>query len=166
MKIRESYNQSGVDGYYSEQSDSYSNPHTAFVKECLDSIQIDGPRIIDFGCGDGLVTKHLMKNKSLTFVGIDKYMADRYSRETKFQAVSLGFDEMINGIDVQADVAICSYVIDLIPDTFIKQVMWSLSQSVERIITIRPNSHRLNCNWLHETQHIKCGKARLTEYTK
>ena len=161
--IHRQYSNYGIDGYYTNFKNEYNNPHEQYVKGCLDQLELKGT-IIDFCCGDGLVTKHLHQNKSLNFIGIDGFLSERYRKETGYECFTLKFKDMISNIPVVGNIAIASYCIDLIPYSMLNQIMWNLSQSVNKIVTIRPNKHTLPYSFLEEDFRYKCGKSNMIIY--
>ncbi len=168
MGISDGYRKEGVGAYYENHSQEYVNPHSAFVERCLKTHRFHiGEKILDMGCGDGLVTKTLMKQGMFYFTGVDKYMADRYRKETGFHCYELSFEDIaMTGLptDEVFDTVICSYIVDIIPESYRHNFFWNVAAQAERVIVIRPNSHLLDYPFLNLEESVKVEQTRMTVY--
>lgn len=161
LKLRDEYDRLGVSGYYIQKADEYFNPHEQDIMSCLHDIEIGQfDWILDVGCGNGLVTK-VLNNGTRYFVGIDKFMAERYRQETKFFCYERDLT-VPTCVDIgeHFDLAIISYVIDLLPKSVVPGLIWSILQKADRLAIIRPNGHQLNLNWLDVVKVGRHGKSR------
>lgn len=158
----------GVEKFYEENSESYSNPHAIYVKACLERLNLPSNlKVLDVGCGDGLVTKILHHYGNRTLSGIDKHMSERYTRETGYPCRDYSFEEISRGFtewDGPYDVAVCSYMVDLIPASYMAGFFWHLAKNSQNIVTIRPNNHELDFRWLIPEKSFKIGKSCLKLY--
>jgi hypothetical protein len=129
--------------YYQTKSDTYYNSHTWGIRLILGEIIKRYPsmmydRIIDLGCGDGLVTKTLsglgMKGP---FIGLDSsaQMISRYKTETGYPARQQEFWQEMP----QADIAIASYSLHLSPQSRLAVCgAWLLNSSIKKLLIISP----------------------------
>lgn len=170
MKIRDEYNKLGVAEFYKIKNDAYSNPHEKFVEECLLYHWSEKYKtVLDMGCGDGLVTKYLKKNKLVVtdnVYGCDAYMYERYERETKEKCFKYSFEDISKGEYnlPKVDVIIMSYAIDLVDKSYLNNFLYSLSTLSEELIIIRPNKHILpETYWKIESDFFN-GKSKSILY--
>ncbi len=126
--------------YYLTESDRYSNPHTNGIRfilaEIARTIPLQG-KVIDLGCGDGLVTKILSQIVLGPFIGLDssEQMVSRYIRETGFPAIQKEFWQE----PPQADIAIACYSLHLCPQSRLAECgSWLLYSSISKLIIITP----------------------------
>lgn len=169
--VTEQYRDIGVNQYYSQFSETYENPHEKFVVKCLEStFNPEWKSVLDLACGNGLVSKWVHRNHNANLiVGCDKFMSERYKKETGFDCYDLTFEEMtqdVTSIQKQFDVVICSYAIDLLDKSYIGALAWQLATIAKNVILIRPNNHVLDIHgcW-HLEALIKHGKSRATVYS-
>lgn len=127
--------------YYLTKSDIYCNPHSTGIQFILTEIVRIFPnlqgRIIDLGCGDGLITKTLSKLIPNSFFGIDSsnQMVDRYKKETGYPARQQEFWQEMP----QADIAIASYSLHLSPQSRLAACgAWLLNSSIKKLLIISP----------------------------
>lgn len=142
--IRSCYEELGVDGYYKSHADAYVNPHSAGVVWLLRSMNVDDITTgLDFGCGDGLVTKTLT---SVAFTGFDPYMGSRYEHETGRPCIRASASDLASGqVELPSvDLIVCSYVIDILPESLLPNLLWQFSRIGKKLVTLRPNRHRLD----------------------
>lgn len=144
VSVHESYQNLGVDQFYSDHPYDYVNHHTKPIINHLNSLQdlfSDSNSILDLCCGDGLVTKHLSNQyKHLTFMGIDPYLNQRYENEAGFPCLDWDFLKLSKEIiPKQFDVIVCSFALHLCPNTMLSQVLFNLSQVSNNLIIISPH---------------------------
>lgn len=168
--IRLLYNEQGVDGYYSNNTETYKNPHSIFAIECLNNQWLfDFKSVIDLACGDGLISKHLTHNNMAdTIIGCDKFMHSRYEKETGNKCLKLSFEDIANFKDElpKTDIIVISYAIDLIPKSYLQQFLFALSLSSNYLLVIRPNKHSINSPYWNEVKYFKSGKSNSFLYKK
>lgn len=166
--IRKQYESMGVDNYYLEKGNEYLNPHSNDAISCLHSLwNPDWSSVIDFACGDGLITKELISMGVSDIFGCDKFMYHRYMKETGKHCYPFSFEEIssFNKTLPKADVAIISYAIDLVPESYLSGLLFALSQFVPNLLIIRPNNHTIIHFMWEEKNHIRFGKSRCKLYS-
>lgn len=167
--IRNEYQAIGIDTYYSEKGDEYSNPHSKDAVSCLNAVWNDSwTSVLDFACGDGLMTKALSSRKIPNIVGCDKFMSSRYEKETQKNCLKLSFEEVANFEHELplTDIVVFSYAIDIVPSTYLSGLLYALSCSTEYLLVIRPNNHKLeHFSWSIDKE-VRFGKARGVLYKK
>lgn len=159
--IRQHYDHLGVEEYYKKEGDNYSNPHNKFAIACfndiwqkkLNKIIKDNPnyKICDFACGDGLITKELLRKSafeklSLNIIGNDKFMSERYINETKLNCHTHSFNEVAEGLSTigNVDLMVISYAIDLVEKSYLQKFLYQVALTSKNLLIIRPNKHLLN----------------------
>ncbi|MDB5100236.1 MAG: Methyltransferase [Cyanobacteria bacterium RYN_339] len=146
--------------YYRRHSSRYHNPHAEGIAEALSRLahHLHGT-VLDWGCGDGLVTKLLAHpcrlpaaeqrpgcNRDnaiagLAFVGADNApaMVKRYRQETGFPAEVAGFGDALPA----ADTAVASYALHLATPQEATMMWWRLAEAgVQALVVITPFKHR------------------------
>jgi 2-polyprenyl-3-methyl-5-hydroxy-6-metoxy-1,4-benzoquinol methylase len=168
MGISDGYRSEGVGKFYENHSQEYANPHALYVEQCLNFCSFQsGESILDLGCGDGLITKILKQRGPYYLIGLDKYMAQRYRDETGFICYEASFEEVaMKGLptDEHFDTVICSYMVDIIPESYRHNFFWNVAAQTNRLMVIRPNSHILDFPFLELEYRKKVGKAKMTIY--
>lgn len=170
LSIRKEYETLGVDNYYSDHAETYHNPHASFALTCLDQLwKPSFKSVLDFACGDGLVSKHLAKTKQVnSVVGCDKFLFSRYQRETHNQCFAYSFEDIANGnFEMpKVDVIVLSYAIDLVEASYLSTMLYGLSTIADNLIIIRPNNHVVEHFAWQLEQSVKVEKSRGMLYTK
>ncbi|HEY9721306.1 MAG TPA: class I SAM-dependent methyltransferase [Oscillatoriaceae cyanobacterium] len=123
--------------YYRVEAAHYANPHAAGIAAILERMahHLHG-RVLDLGCGDGLVTK-LLAGRGLIFVGADSApaMVARYEAETGFSGVVASFEDPMP----PADCVVSSYALHLATPAQLAMLWWRLAEAgAERILVITP----------------------------
>lgn len=115
LKIYNEYALHGVDEYYKKYAKDYYNPHEGKINEILDDVVLVNylcsyNKILDFACGDGLVSQKIKsKNKNIVVKGSDPYFNNKYCD------YNFSFDDIICGKLLEKfDVVICSYAYHLL----------------------------------------------------
>lgn len=170
LSIRKEYEKLGVDTYYSDHAETYHNPHASFALSCLDQLwKAEFKTVLDFACGDGLVSKHLAKTqKSTKVMGCDKFLFFRYQRETLNKCFQFSFEDIANGHFQMphVDVIVFSYAIDLVEHSYLNNLLYGLSTIADNLIVIRPNNHSIDhFAWTVE-KSVKVEKSRGVLYKK
>lgn len=169
--ITNQYRKIGVDKYYEDFSFEYENPHKGNVISCLEKIyDKKWSNILDLACGDGLISKWIkFYNQDAEIIGCDKFMHDRYQKETGNFCYQHSFEDIANhkvSFDTHFDVIICSYAIDLVPSSYMAKLLWELSNISNNLLLIRPNNHLIESYEWTLSNKIKVEKSRATLYTK
>lgn len=166
--IRLLYNEQGVEGYYFNNAETYENPHSSFAIDCLNNQWLfNFKSVLDLACGDGLISKHLINNDMAdSIIGCDKFMYSRYSKETGKECLQLSFEDVANFETElpKSDIIVISYAIDLVPKSYLQQLLFALSLSSKYLLVIRPNKHSLNSPYWNEVKSYKSGKANSILY--
>lgn len=124
--------------YYKLYAKEYSNPHKKPIIRLIDKFTdiIEEP-ILDLGCGDGLITKHLMYLEYTNIIGVDnsQEMLDRYSKETKKRPYKATFiDELPKCATI-----IASYSMHLVEQSMLHLAMFRIKESgCKNFIVISP----------------------------
>lgn len=174
--ISNQYREMGVDAFYEKHAHDYDNPHKEDIHSLLNEMwhaDWNNIRVCDLGCGDGLITKWMQANHpGCTAVGVDKWMAKRYTEETGCKAYKLSFLEFAsnmhpNGVGVhngvfedKYDLIVCSYAFDLIPESDQNRIMYLLSSMADTILLIRPNRKVVNTWCYNPVKKVAVGKAK------
>lgn len=127
--------------FYRRHADRYANPHAAGVAALLDRVahRLAG-RVLDVGCGDGLVTKLLAARRDpriTGFVGADDApgMIARYVAETGWPGMVASFSSPLP----QADCAVASYALHLCPPSEVARAWFRLWEcGCTRVVILGP----------------------------
>jgi 2-polyprenyl-3-methyl-5-hydroxy-6-metoxy-1,4-benzoquinol methylase len=144
LKIRNKYEEHGVDGYYSHYKDSYVNPHYEDVKTSLDWVntQFAIGNFLDLGCGNGEVSLYLEQKGLNDFEGCDPHFSDIYEKKTGRKCYTMSFEEIaIKGLPNIYNTIICSYSIHLCDKSYFKQLLFQLGEACEHLVIIGPNKN-------------------------
>lgn len=170
MKIREEYNDLGVEGFYLNKGDVYDNPHKSYIEECLSFHWKDNfKKVLDLGCGDGLVSKYIKKRyKTTSIYGCDAYMKDRYEKETGNKCYSYSFEDIAKGVKdlPEVDIIVISYAIDLLDRNYLNNFLYCLSLYSNKLLIIRPNKHTLPELYWKEKERFFFSKSKSIIYEK
>lgn len=123
--------------FYRSMTPLYCNPHAVGVRMVLEhmSILLKG-RVLDLGCGDGLVTK-ILAPQGHRCIGVDaeQAMVDRYQQETGMPARQGFFWDPLP----QAQSAVASYSLHLCPTSRHHEVWNRLVEAgVMTVVVISP----------------------------
>lgn len=162
--IRKMYDEFGVDSYYSQNSDTYENPHSTFALDCIfNQWNKEFKSVIDLACGDGLVSKFLESHKlAESIIGCDKFLFERYTKETKLPCIQSSFEDIANFKTIlpNVDVIVISYAIDLVPKTYLNKFLYALSCYGKFLLIVRPNNHSINSDFWDEISYYKSEKSK------
>jgi hypothetical protein len=139
LSIYDKYALHGVDQYYKKFSKSYYNPHEDKIKKILDDIlqyylhQIC--KLLDFACGDGLISKYVNnKYKNIIVKGSDPYFDNQYCN------YNFSFDDIICGKLLEHfDIVICCYAYHLLSDNKRYDFLTQLSMITKKFVIISPS---------------------------
>jgi len=155
LKIYNKYVEHGVDNYYSSQWNKYYNPHESQIIDILQKyivkylqlfIQSDSCKILDFACGDGLITKYLIAFNTqqnlqsnivprLIIEGSDPYFKNKYV------TYDYSFKDIIKGKTYGKfwDICVCSYAYHLIEPKDQHDFLTQLALITKIFIVISPS---------------------------
>lgn len=167
--VFDKYKQYGIDGYYQNFSNQYSNPHYQDIISCLQLITFNpSHNFLDLFCGDGVITSYLLTKDCNNIIGSDKYMDNIYKEKCGKKCFNFSFEDIAldyNIFNQKFDTIIISYAFDLIPNYFKSMILIHLSMICENLILLRPNKHLIDCkNYFNFYKKISVGKSNLTWY--
>lgn len=167
--IFDNYKQYGIDVYYQNFSDKYSNPHYQDIISCLQLINFNSSHnFLDLFCGDGIITSYLLTKNCKNILGCDKYMDNIYKEKCGKKCFNFSFEDIAlnyNIFNQKFDTIIISYAFDLVPNYFKSMIIIHLSMICENLILLRPNKHLIKKNNLFKLHKIfSVGKTSLTWY--
>jgi len=144
MSIRAEYEKYGVKEYYTNHRKTYRNYHEKEVNELLLrilNIINKQDNILDLCCGNGLVTKILMKNGYDNIIGCDPYMYQEYKIETNKKCLKYNFIDIINyKLNIKNNIVICSFGLHLCEKYNLKMLINALKYNgMEILIIITPH---------------------------
>lgn len=162
--IRKMYDEFGVESYYSQNSETYENPHSIFALDCiLNQWDKEFNSVLDLACGDGLVSKFLhSKQLAKSIIGCDKFLFERYKKETNFPCIESSFEDISNFKTIlpNVDIVVISYAIDLVPKTYLNKLLYALSCYSKFLLIVRPNNHSINSEFWTEINYYKSEKSK------
>ena len=141
VSIREQYETFGVEKYYQEHGDTYSNPHREIIHQLLEEQPI-GDKVLDLCCGSGEVTSYLQqKNPTLHITGNDPYTYASYMRNTQAPCYRFDFKEIAQGAltNYHFDTIICSFALHLCPISLLPNVLYQLSLISTTLVILTPH---------------------------
>ena len=105
--IRNMYSELGVDEFYKEYGNEYTNPHADIIKKLLTGIDA-GDYILDLCCGSGEVTR-CFPDKHI--IGCDPYTHELYKKLTNREVLTFSFKDIALGAlaEYSFDTVICSF---------------------------------------------------------
>jgi len=139
--IRENYAKFGVDNYYKNNAESYSNPHIKIIQSLVNEIRRDlsGQKILDLCCGTGEIT-NILGNENIK--GLDPYTFEVYKERTNKYCYPFSFKDIAAGnLTENFDAVICSFGLHLCEKSLLPVVLWQLSTIAETLIIITPNKN-------------------------
>jgi hypothetical protein len=139
LSIYDEYALYGVDKYYQNFSDTYYNPHEEKIKEvlvdiCKQYLHVNSS-ILDFSCGDGLVSKFINdRYKDVLVKGSDPYFNNKYCN------YNFSFDDIICGkMTDKFDIVICCYAYHLLEINKRYDFLTQLSLFTRQFIILSPS---------------------------
>lgn len=168
------YKNLGVDNYYLNFGESYVNYHENSIQEVLETLfknEIENKSFLDFCSGDGLITKILKSFKNInncSFTGLDKYLAERYIKETKENCIVNSFEDVAKGsiLNLNFDITICSFALHLCPFSILENVLFVLSYISKELIIISPSKNtRVSLNFFILEEQFKYKNVVVSKYT-
>jgi SAM-dependent methyltransferase len=142
MGIRNEYEKYGVDNFYINFADNYSNPHLKQIQELINYAKnnnLIGNKILDLCCGTGEITSCL---NGYNVIGLDPYTYEIYKKNTNKKVLNFNFLDIANGkIQDNFDTIICSFALHLCPKSLLPQVLWHLSQISNNLIILTPHKN-------------------------
>lgn len=140
--MRENYETHGVDNYYKKNSEEYTNPHEAQIRDLLvrNISKINCGSVLDLCCGGGEVTKILIENGVENIIGTDPYMCKLYIKNTRKHCVNLSFKDILAGkLEGSYDIIICSFALHLVNKKDLFMIVNELFRHTKTIAIIAPH---------------------------
>lgn len=140
--IRNLYEQLGVDKYYKDYGNQYSNPHFAQIKELVikNADRLNYHSILDFCSGGGEIS---LLVKGLGFdqiTGSDPYTHQLYQKKLQQPCHKWSFDDVIKGVlTEQYSSIICSFAMHLCPEEKLYPLVLQLFQQTSSLVIITPH---------------------------
>lgn len=121
------------EAFYRTMTTLYCNPHAEGVGKLLHCFQplLQG-RVLDLGCGDGLVTKFLGSSFDCIGVDVEQAMVERYQKETKYPARQAAFWDILP----LASSAVASYSLHLCPQSRRHEVWNRLVEAGVKVLVV------------------------------
>ena len=174
QSIRAGYEELGVDEYYKEHSDTYSNPHIDRIEYLLKTktaYENIGNTVLDLCCGSGEITNILLNNdinNKYNIDGLDPYTASAYTRNTGQRCMKLDFKDIVLGAlkNKRCDTIICSYAMHLCEESMLNNLLYQLSLISETLIIVTPHKRPDIKQWWIEVGHEKYEGTTLKVYKR
>jgi len=143
MSLTDLYNKYGVDNYYCNNSDNYTNPHIKQITELLTNNynKIYQGNILDLGCGTGQVSTILFNlGYKQNITGCDPYLYKSYIEHTKQPCLKYSFSDIIKqGLPTNYTSIICSFAMHLCAKDKLSALIYRLALVTKQIIIITPH---------------------------
>lgn len=123
--------------YYRVHAAEYDNPHREGVEAALGRLagHLSTGRVLDLGCGDGLVTRWLLRQRpDIEPVGADASpeMVARYRATTLREAVVATFADELP----RCDGAVAAHALHLATGAEAATVWWRLAEAGARVVVV------------------------------
>lgn len=165
--IRNQYAQVGVENYYQNNADTYTNPHEDIITELIN----ESTEIVDYGnsaldlcCGNGLATKVLEQHVK-HIVGNDPYMHRQYTEQTNRYCYDYDFKQLAQSCPIdKVDTIICSFALHLCDESLLPNILYNLSLITNTLVVVTPNKKpTINIFWELQNEIVK-ERVRLRIY--
>ncbi len=152
--FREKYG-AGVDKYYTDHGDTYTNPHeTALLEviaQCIDSWMpkryptLAGIKVLDLACGSGEASLAFQSRGVESVVGCDPYTYKAFEDRTHLPVRKDTFMEIALGSmgDCKYDIIVCSYALHLAPVSTMSALCVSLAMISKYLLIVSPHKFPL-----------------------
>lgn len=135
--IHTAYKTLGVEGFYKQEN--YRNPHEAEIRYLLSTWakEVETGRVLDLGCGDGLVTK-ILQPLGFLCEGIDPYLGRLYIENTGLECLPLTFKDLAQGKCQKTwPLVVASFSLHLCEESLLPSLIWNLG--APRILVVTPH---------------------------
>lgn len=173
--LRSLYEQLGVDKYYKDYGDQYSNPHFEQVQTLIEQnkSRLDYSNVLDFCAGGGeasLVLRALGSNK---ITASDPFTHQLYEKNLQQKCHRWSFDDAIKGkITGDYSSIICSFAMHLCPEEKLYILATTLFQHSPSLVIITPHKRPqleqfsgIELDFIDHTLTYKEKKVFLKHYT-
>lgn len=169
--IRAGYEKLGIDEYYKQHSEDYTNPHYKTIehilKNYIETYDI-GKNILDLCCGSGEITRILDSIGNYNIEGLDPYTAPAYAKNTDKECYIYNFKDIVNGAleNKKYDTIICSFAMHLCEESMLNNLLYQLSRITDILIILTPHKRPEINKWFKLKDEILYNKVRLRMYFK
>lgn len=145
LSIRDEYAAHGVDDFYAQQGDDYSNPHEEQVGDalakCVARWELDLAHVLDLACGSGEMTLRLRQLGADQIVGVDPFTGAAYRRRTGQDALPHSFEQIAAGelSDRRYSLIVCSYALHLVEPSRLPGLLWQLGILSPALLILSPH---------------------------
>ncbi|WOO40701.1 class I SAM-dependent methyltransferase [Rubellicoccus peritrichatus] len=157
QKITEQYRSKGVENFYKQEGDCYSNPHEFAIKELLEKVlsgmQYSNAKALDLACGSGEATVILKRYGFSQVGGIDPYTYEAYKKRIGRDAERFRFEDIAAGCLAERsyDLIVCSFAMHLIEPSWLPRLCTQLSLIAPRLFIITPHKRpHIRSEWFWE----------------
>lgn len=161
--IRNMYSELGVDEFYKEYGNEYTNPHADIIKKLLTDIDA-GDYILDLCCGSGEVTR-CFPDKHI--IGCDPYTHELYKKLTNREVLTFSFKDIALGAlaEYSFDTVICSFALHLCEESMLNSVLFQLAMIARKLIILTPHKRPYIKNYWKLENELIIDRVRLREYS-
>ena len=162
--IRNMYSELGVDEFYKEYGNEYTNPHADIIKKLLTGIDA-GDYILDLCCGSGEVTR-CFPDKHI--IGCDPYTHELYKKLTNREVLTFSFKDIALGAlaEYSFDTVICSFALHLCEESMLNPVLFQLAMITRKLIILTPHKRPYIKNYWKLENELIIDRVRLREYSQ
>jgi ubiquinone/menaquinone biosynthesis C-methylase UbiE len=173
-KIRNQYDELGVQGYYQQSGSEYRNPHEKIIHALLENIvpawQLNLAHVLDLACGSGEITVALARLGVEKIVGCDPFTAEAYRERTGLQAELFDFTQISAGTlaDRSFSLIVCSFALHLCEVSRLPLLCARLAEISPSLLIITPHKRpeiKPEWGWIL-SQEICHERVRARLYTK
>lgn len=167
--VRAGYEKLGVEGYYKNHNEDYSNPHFNIINALLsDYIKHNniGDNVLDLCCGSGEITSILNSVGDYHIDGLDPYTAPAYKKNTGKECLMYDFKDIVNGAleNRRYNTIICSFAMHLCEQSMLNSLLYQLSTISENLIILTPHKRPEITQWWKEVYREKNNKVTIKVY--
>lgn len=140
--IRNEYADLGVEQYYLQKGDTYSNPHLLQIEKLLkqNEERIDYNHVLDFCAGSGEVSRMLDDMGYPDAEGSDPYTHKAYSIHCNKPCYNWSFQDVIKGkLTGTYSAIICSFAMHLCDEKKLYPLVMNLFKAAKDLIIITPH---------------------------
>lgn len=140
--IRNLYEQLGVDKYYKDYGNQYTNPHIDQINELVlnNAERLNYTNILDFCSGGGEVSLLIKSLGHQQITGSDPYTHQLYKKNLQHPCHTWSFDDVIRGVlKEQYSCIICSFAMHLCAEEKLYPLVTQLFQHTQSLAIITPH---------------------------
>ena len=173
--IRNRYEALGVEGYYKQFGEGYSNPHFQQIQELIDRNlhRFDLSHALDLCCGAGEVSGVLQKHGHTTTAS-DPYTQAAFLENIGRTCLSYSFDDIIKGAfgGERFSTIFCSFALHLCDEPKLYPLVHQLLQPDNQFVVITPHKRPdlrtvdgVELNWVDFALTARGKKVHMNAYT-